>query len=103
MGTALDQTKAPAATTRQANADSFALLVCGWFMRVAVVTDGTMTMVGQADYTRNKYPAPASTKTRMKRVTLPDRRRQPQNRNRHFDAWEAFDRMTARNMQISHL
>jgi hypothetical protein len=74
-------------------------------MRVGVVTDGQITMVQQADYTRNAYPAPvpvvALPPTKLKRVALPDRRQQPESMK--FDPRAPLGGAVFENIQISYI
>jgi hypothetical protein len=69
-------------------------------MRVAVVTNGQITMVQQADYTRKAYAAPAATK--VKRVALPARRRR-QPETMKLDSRKPLEGTVFENMQISHI
>lgn len=72
----------------------------GWYLRVSVFTNGVPAVLpNTGDYTRKTYPAP-STKM-LKRVTLPDRRRQEENVK--FDPREPLERIVFEGMQISAL
>ena len=74
-------------------------------MRVAVVTNGQITMVQPADYTRNVYPAPvpvvALPPTKLRRVALPDRRQQPESMG--FYPRAPLEGAVFENMQISYI